>query len=66
MLPTSTLPVSPVVAGDSGLGLLVAVLAVGGLVSMLVGYAIHRREQRRATHVEIVGADAESPRGLSA
>jgi hypothetical protein len=67
MLPTSTLPISPFV-GDSGMGLLVGVLAVGGFVALLIGYAIHRREQRRAPRVEIAGvaADADSQRRLSA
>ena len=66
MLPTSTLPVSPFM-GSSDMGLLLGVLAIGGLVALLVGYAGHRREQRRAPRIDVVdGVDAETQRRLSA
>jgi hypothetical protein len=66
MFPTSTLPVSPFM-GSSDMGLMVGVLAIGGLVALLVGYAHHRREQRRAPRIDVVdAADAETRRRLSA
>ena len=66
MFPTSTLAVSPFV-GPSAMGLLLGVLAVGGLVALLIGHALHRREQRRAPHIDVLdAADAEAQRRLSA
>jgi hypothetical protein len=63
MLPTSSLPVSPFI-GPSGLGLLMGVLAVGGLVAIVIGWAVHRHEQRRAPRVDVVEGttDADSRR----
>ena len=66
MLPTSTLPVSPFM-GSSNMALLLGMLAIGGLVAMVAGYVVHRREQRRAPRIDVVdGADAETQRRLSA
>ncbi len=65
MLPTSTLPVSPFI-GPSGMGLLMGVLAVGGLVAIVVGWAAHRREQRRAPRVDVVDRADPDSRRLSA
>lgn len=65
MLPTSTLPVSPF-TGPSGLGLLIGVLAAGGLLAIVIGYAVHRRELRRAPRVDVVDAADADSRRLSA
>jgi hypothetical protein len=66
MLPTSTLPVAPLV-GSSAMGLLIGGLAVGGLLALLIGYALHHREQRRTPRLDVAdGAGAETPRRLSA
>ena len=50
----------------SGMVLLVGVLAVGGLVALLIGYALHRRAERLAPRLDVGDADAEKQRRLSA
>ena len=64
MLPTSPLPVTPFVAA-SGMVLLVAALAVGGFLALVIGYAVHRRAERLAPQVDVADAEAQ-PRRLSA
>jgi hypothetical protein len=65
MLPTSTLPVSPFM-GSSDMGLLVGMLAIGGLLALVVGYAVHRREQRRAPRTTSSTAWTRRPSAASA
>jgi hypothetical protein len=67
MFPTSTVPVAPFV-GLSDMGLMVGLLAIGGLVALLVGNALHRREQRLAPRVDVAdpAADADPQRRFSA
>ena len=50
MLPTSTLPVFPML-GTAGMGTLLGVLALTALGALLVGLVLHRREHRRATAI---------------
>ena len=52
MFPAGTLPLSPF-AGPQGVGTLVGLLALGVLVALLVGLAIHRREQAAAPTIEL-------------
>jgi len=66
MLPTSPLPVTPLMA-PSGMVLLVGVLAVGGLVALVIGYVVHRRAERLAPRVDVADGAAEAQsRRLSA
>ena len=46
MLPTSSLPVFPML-GTIGMGTLLGTLAAGALGALLVGLVLHRREHRR-------------------
>jgi hypothetical protein len=56
MFPTSTLPVSPI-AGSIGMGTLLVVLALGALVAMCVGLALHRRETKASTAIDVSEPD---------
>jgi hypothetical protein len=43
------------------MGLLVGVLAVGGLVVLVVGWALHHREQRPAPRIDAGDEAADAP-----
>jgi hypothetical protein len=61
MLPPSTLPVSPFL-DSSAMGLLIGVLAVGGLVALVAGWVLHHREQRRAPRIDVDDDADTTPR----
>ena len=60
MFPTSTLPLSPFF-GPAGMGTLVAILAIGVLVALLVGLALNRREQATTPAIELPETDRAAP-----
>jgi hypothetical protein len=59
MFPTSTLPVEPF-AGSIGMGTLLALLALGALVAMCVGLALHRRETKASTAIDVSEPDHDA------
>ena len=60
MFPTSTLPLSPFF-GAASIGTLVGILAIGVLVALLVGLALHRREQAPAPTIELPATGTAVP-----
>jgi hypothetical protein len=60
MFPTSTLPVSPFL-GPTGIGTLLGGLALGALVALVIGYALHRSEQRTEVTVDVPDRAAAEP-----
>jgi hypothetical protein len=60
MFPTSTLPVSPFL-GPTGIGTLLGGLALGALVALVVGYALHRSEQRKDVVLDVADTTAAAP-----
>jgi hypothetical protein len=59
MLPTATLPLSPL-TGSAGFGLLVAALAVGAFVALVVGYLLYRHDEPTSPRVDVSAAEAAS------
>ena len=60
MLPTSTLPMTPLLF-PAGVGALLGALAVGALVALVVGFVLYRREHGSESAIDVAGGAAATP-----
>jgi hypothetical protein len=60
VLPTSPLPVAPATFATS-VGTWLALVAVGALVVLVVGYLAHRRQTRLAAELSLRDGEAAAP-----
>ena len=52
MFPTSTLPMTPLLA-PTGIGALLGIVALGAFLALIVGFLLHRRETGREPAIEV-------------